>query len=97
MVQQPIEVYSDATNQAVVRMPGRRFPGLVLQGDSVRQLLELAREAESRAGNFGRDGAAEADDLTSSTLGMLRERIQSYLSAYEQTLPEHGIELPYEK
>jgi hypothetical protein len=29
------EVLSDVSNNAVVRMPGRRFPGLVIQGDSL--------------------------------------------------------------
>jgi hypothetical protein len=30
-----IEVYSQATNQAIVRMPNRKFPGCVIQGDSL--------------------------------------------------------------
>ena len=30
-----VELFSDGSNDAVVRMPGRQFPGMVVQGDSL--------------------------------------------------------------
>ncbi|WP_425506589.1 DUF6959 family protein [Sphingomonas kyeonggiensis] len=33
-----IEIYSDATNAAVMRHPGRQFPGMLIQGDTLYSL-----------------------------------------------------------
>jgi hypothetical protein len=37
-----VEVWSSEVNAAIVRMPGRRFPGAVIQGDSLSILLAHA-------------------------------------------------------
>ena len=39
---QPLEVYADDSNYAVVKPPGRRYPGAVIQGDTLRHLCGLA-------------------------------------------------------
>src|SRR5262245_33936650 len=44
-----LEVYSQATNQAIVKMPGRRYPGLVIQGDSMSGLADRAESIFERA------------------------------------------------
>jgi hypothetical protein len=36
---------SDATNYAVVQLPGRAFPGVVIQGDSLHSLIAEIEEA----------------------------------------------------
>ncbi len=42
------ELYTDGGNDAVVRLPGRRFPGVLLQGDSLHILRsDLAEVAEA--------------------------------------------------
>jgi hypothetical protein len=43
-----LEVYSDASNHAVIRPPGRRFPGSVVQGDSLSSLCAEAKELSER-------------------------------------------------
>jgi hypothetical protein len=43
-----VEIYSDAANAAIHRHPGRRFPGVLLQGDtlySICQRLDAACRA----------------------------------------------------
>jgi len=40
---EPVEIYSDEPNHAVLRHPGRRFPGALIQGDS---LYVLCRQAD---------------------------------------------------
>jgi hypothetical protein len=35
---EPVEIYSDATNAAVMRHPGRKFPGVLIQGDTLHTL-----------------------------------------------------------
>ena len=37
-----LEMWSEQVNSAVVRVPGRRFPGVVVQGDSLSILFDLA-------------------------------------------------------
>jgi hypothetical protein len=45
-----VELFSHPGNNAIVRMPGRRFPGVLIQGDSLSNLRhEVARVAEACA------------------------------------------------
>jgi hypothetical protein len=83
-----IEVYSQASNLAVVRMPGRQYPGMVVQGDSLSILYKTATSILNRAKVTGdTELIDEANELTQ----LLASRIQ----LYESTLQQHGIELPY--
>jgi hypothetical protein len=34
------EILSHASNSGIVQMPGRKFPGIVIQGDSLSNLFE---------------------------------------------------------
>jgi hypothetical protein len=81
-----VEIFSDATNAAVVRHPGRRFPGLLVQGDT---LYSLCRRADLICREVGRGSPAfeEANDL--------RNALQDYLSHYKAVQTEHGIALPF--
>lgn len=90
MESKPLEVYSEASNHAVVRMPGRRFPGSVVQGDTLASLLSLACDIQKRTRNVGDE---ELSDLSDELCDLLRGR----LNHYEQTLRSHGIDLPYAK
>jgi hypothetical protein len=80
-----IEVFSEASNMAIVRMPGRRFPGMVIQGDSLSIFVSLAEQIRQKTPR----GPAheEADELSR----LLNER----LAHYQRVLSENGIELPY--
>ncbi|MBC8043241.1 MAG: hypothetical protein IAF08_07330 [Rhizobacter sp.] len=44
-----VEVFSEATNDPVVRMQGRAFPGIVIQGDSLKNIYALAEEIRALA------------------------------------------------
>jgi hypothetical protein len=50
---QSIEVLSNAVNAAVVRMPGRKRPGLVVQSDKLVYLTSLGRSVAELAANTG--------------------------------------------
>lgn len=83
-----VECYSDAVNAMILRTPGRSFPGMVIQGDSLRVLLRAAeRGIESfDAGNFeeGRDYLLE-----------IAEDLKDRLVHYEEVLKADGFDLPY--
>jgi len=51
---------SAASNQAVVQLPGRRFPGSVIQGDSLSYLYVLACAVENHAVDTPNDALIEA-------------------------------------
>lgn len=76
------------TNNWVVRLPNRRHPGVVIQGDSLKILYDLADEIYDLAGNFG-----EVRDVAEQ----LREDLRGRLEVYERALREHGLDLPYSR
>ena len=83
-----VEIYSDLTNAAVMRHPGRHFPGVLVQGDSLSAMCYSADEA-CRAVGRGQPGFDELNDL--------RNVLQSYLSHYIIVLDKHGIPLPFSR
>lgn len=77
-----------ATNYAVVHLPGRRFPGVVVQGDSLHLLrcdiAEVRRLAE-------RHQDRELDGGIADVL----ERLEDIERMYVRVCREHGISLPF--
>jgi hypothetical protein len=83
-----VEVFADASNAAVVRVPGRKHPGLVLQGDTLSILNELAIES----------AAAIASGNTTEAMAALRElsdRLGDFKKIYEEALEREGLPTPY--
>ncbi len=85
---QEFEVLSTASNAVVARHPNRNFPGLLIQGDTLRTLLDDIEELrdEAIAGNI--EAVKEVADV-------LQKRFIELLTHYEKVLEEHGRELPY--
>ena len=84
------EILSKTVNCPVVRFPGRAFPGILIQGDSVKNLNDLAAEI-----------AEEAQKCSNEELlylsRTLNEKLKEYLDHYESTLRENNIDLPYSR
>jgi hypothetical protein len=72
-----VEVLSDGVNHAVVRMPGRRFPGLVVQGDRLISLTAAAQRVVERAAT---SGDAELIRLAGNLHFELNELLTDYAS-----------------
>ncbi len=83
-----VEVYSHITNCPVIRVPERKFPGILIQGDSMYVLLQTVEEII--ANQKGGDMAEVSDGLE-----YLRGILSNYVSAYEEVLKTHDIPLPY--
>ncbi|MFG2955864.1 DUF6959 family protein [Streptomyces sp. NPDC048291] len=82
------ELFTDAGDDAVVRMPGRRFPGVLVQGDSLRILRgDVAEVLE----------ACERGDLDEAreSAGLLLANLDALLTRYEAALAEHDMPRPY--
>ncbi len=88
MKKEEVEIYSDASNLAVMRHPGREFPGSLIQGDSLHSLLQNVKEAkeEIESGNAS-DASEILDDIV--------ENLTYRLEHYKTVLKEHGRELPF--
>jgi hypothetical protein len=85
-----IELYSEASNNAVVRVPGRRFPGAVVQGDTLASLHASAMDLSLRLKELG----VKDEELLYGAQD-LQERLLERLLHYQQVLAAHGIELPF--
>jgi hypothetical protein len=83
-----LEVFSDLSNYAIVRMPGRSYPGCVIQGDSLSILLSSVERSHSLA--LGTGNSELVDQLAS-----LKESLEDRLMHYEQVIKGHGFDLPY--
>lgn len=88
MEKMEIEVYSRAPEGAVVRMPGRRLPGLVIEGDSLSIVFNFTKSILNRA-------QEDSDEELIAWAQELKELIQWQLYTYEETMSQHGLELPY--
>ena len=80
-----VEIFSDPPN-AVLRHPGRAFPGVLVQADSLHARCQRADMA-CRAIGQGAPGYDAVNDL--------RNALWSYLNHYKATLVEHGMTLPF--
>jgi hypothetical protein len=79
-----VEIYSDATNAAVMRHPGRRFPGVLVQGDTLRGLVNQLAGIIECAEDLDEDSRGELDDVY--------EKLEGLLTHYETTLVAHGFD-----
>lgn len=85
---EPVEIYSDASNQAIIRHPGRRFPGILVQGDTLKILHgQVAAALEEGSGTLGEDARLELEQV--------RDFLGGCLDRYRAVLRDHGLDLPF--
>ena len=83
-----VEVLSNAVNAVVLRLPERRFPGIVIQGDSLKILADSAREVAMLSQDAGNQAIDEA-------IAEVVRTLDAYLRVYETALANENCELPY--
>jgi hypothetical protein len=89
-MKQTAHILEIGCNGAVVQLPERKFPGIVIQGDSLSILLSDLEELKQ---NIGKNDTEEIQ----TSLDTIESHIRSRLTFYESTLAKHGIQLPYSK
>jgi hypothetical protein len=87
MDRREMDVYAIDGNVAVVKLPVRRFPGILVQGDTMRILADLVHEA---LGSVDRTEARQ-------TLNEAYDLVSGFLRVYETALRNEGERLPYVK
>jgi hypothetical protein len=85
---EPVEIYSDTTNQAIMRHPDRKFPGVLIQGDTLFVLCWKADSACEKA-------RPQLDTASYNELNALRNALRGFLTHYKAVLAEHSIPLPF--
>jgi catechol 2,3-dioxygenase-like lactoylglutathione lyase family enzyme len=87
---QPLEVYATDSNYAIIKPPGRHFPGCVIQGDTLRNLCRIATRVAERL----RDLHLKDEELLDETDKLL-DALHDRMLHYQDVLHQHGIRLPY--
>lgn len=85
MNENELYLLTEPTNYAVVQLPKRQFPGVVIQGDTLSGLCALLDELLSACKD------ADAVEIVEE----LKESLGGALLNYESVLKGRGIELPY--
>jgi hypothetical protein len=84
------KLLSGAHNYAVVQLPGRRFPGIVFQGDSLHDLyLRIASVRKTASKHDDRELHAKLEDIF--------DHLSEIVRSYEKTCEREDIDLPYPK
>jgi hypothetical protein len=83
-----IELLDNTLNCAVVKLQSRKYPGVVIQGDSLHILYTSVQYAKTLC-ETGQ--TAEATD----ELSMLVDILAAYVNNYERVLKQYGSDLPY--
>lgn len=83
-----IEILNSSSNAVVAKLNDREYPGMLLQGDTLRIFLddidELGEELE----------AGDLDSAQEISNG-LKKRFVELLAHYEHVLEQQGLSLPY--
>ena len=81
-------IVAHVPNSGIVHMPGRRFPGIVVMGDSLSSMFDKLADALIGAKKY-------KDEESYYSILIVAEKMQELLSAYEQALSATGTKLPY--
>jgi hypothetical protein len=85
-----LDVFAEDSNFGIVRMPGRSYPGCVVQGDSLFILWKAARHVVEAV----RSGAT-GDEEFRRAVEDLHNALLDRLLHYQQVLQREGLDLPY--
>jgi hypothetical protein len=83
-----IELLSPPTNYAVVQLPERNFPGVVVQGDTLNALMRQTKRMSKLL------SAGQVDELAAELLDM-SEQLSEAVTQYESICGARGLPLPY--
>jgi hypothetical protein len=88
MTKLEVDLLNAESNAAVIRIPGRQYPGILIQGDSLAILSEMATRAVAALSNG--ENAEVREELEE-----LASLLRGYQVSYERALAQEGIQLPY--
>ena len=81
-------ILSHVSNSAIVHLPGRKFPAVAIQGDSLSIML-------SQAKSFAKFFLNQKDEELYFEALDLALKLQAHLTHYEDVLEKTGMTIPY--
>jgi hypothetical protein len=90
MDKKELEVFSTQPDCAIVRLSGKKAPGVVVQGDTLAILFDSALKLVEQLHESGMDDAFEEALF-------LAEDLESRIRHYEEVLTDHKMPLPYQR
>jgi len=90
--QKLLEVFSEDSNYAVIKPPGRRYPGAVIQGDSLSILCHTAKQIAEAV----RDNRTDHEDFPYDIEELLHSLV-GRLHHYQSVLEKHSHGLPFSR
>ncbi len=87
---EPLEVYARDCNYAVIKPPGRDYPGCVIQGDSLAILCRMAQNVAKFVANANINDEDFLDNVQ-----QLNNSLVDQLLHYQEVLAKHGIDFPH--
>jgi uncharacterized protein DUF6959 len=82
-----VEIYSDASNMAVMKHPGRAFPGVLVQGDTLHTMVASLRYVIGNGGCLNEEAAGRLREVV--------ERLEGMLAHYRSVLVANHMQLPF--
>ncbi len=82
-----VKILDASSNATVVQLSWRKFPGIVIQGDSLSILLSQIEYVKKHLGDRDEELLGEIENLYDQLKGLSVH--------YENVLTKNGIELPY--
>jgi hypothetical protein len=83
-----VDILSNEINSVVLQLPDRKYPGVVIQGDSLSIIYGLVEDISN---NINLDQNHEVTEL----IDELKDLLGNYVNIYEETLKINNIDLPY--
>ncbi len=87
---EPLEVFASDSNYAVIKPPGRQYPGCVIQGDSLAILCRMAKRIAEFASTIEIDDKDVLENIYE-----LNNALVGRLLHYQEVLGRHGIDFPH--
>ena len=87
MRRETVEIFSDLNNAAVLRRPERKFPGVLVQEDTLHSLRCAADSLVDPVSQSSADAQAE--------LEFLRVTLRVLVAHYKAVMRDHGLPLPF--
>jgi hypothetical protein len=78
-----VECFTEQGNNAVIRMPNRKYPGVLIQGDTLKNLLDMAEALIVLSVSGSRELKDEAEGLA--------DHIRDIYSYYQAAIQSGGV------
>ena len=85
-----VSVLDSTVNASVIKLESRKFPSLVIQGDTLHSWISSVRRLKKLS-----ESALSVEDELIDDFNEIINLMENYLSHYELVLLENKFELPY--